>query len=97
MLALDIWCFKLKNQKLKKKILASCGTALSACRRAARRQGPGAVLPALTQEINSCRRAPRRHGLNAVGCGGRRLTPWATAPDVQLSKILIRHIIFRKS
>jgi hypothetical protein len=77
--------------------MSSCGTALSACRRAARQQGPGAVLTTLAQEIDSCRHATRRQGLNAVGCGGRSLTTWATAPDVHLSKILIRPIIFRKS
>jgi hypothetical protein len=48
----------------------------------------------MAQEIDSSRRAPRRQGLNAVGCGGRSLTPWATAPDVHLSKILIRPFIF---
>jgi hypothetical protein len=32
-----------------------------------------------------------------VGCGGRSLPPWATTPDVHLSKILIRPFIFRKS
>jgi hypothetical protein len=66
-----------------------CGTVLRTCRRAARRQGLGAALPALAQEIDSCRRVPRQQGLNAVGCGGRSLTPWGTAPDVHLSKILI--------
>jgi hypothetical protein len=87
--------FKQKNQNLKK----SCrrGTALRACRRAARRQVPGAVLAALAQEFDSCRRSPRRQGLNAVGCGDRSLTTWVTASDVHLSKILIQPIIFRKS
>jgi hypothetical protein len=61
---------------------------------AARRQVPGAALPALVQEIDSCRRAPRRQGLKVVGYGGRRLTPWATSLDVHLSKILVRPIIF---
>jgi hypothetical protein len=78
--------FKLKKNLKLKKILTLCGTAFSACRRAARRQGPGAVLPALVQEIDSYRRAPRRQGLYVVGCDGRSLTPWATASDVHLSK-----------
>jgi hypothetical protein len=59
-----------------------------------RRQGLGAALPALAQEIDSC---PRRQGLNTVGYGGRSLTPWGTTPYVHLSKILVRPIIFRKS
>jgi hypothetical protein len=51
--------------------MPSCGTALSPCRRAARRQGPGAALPVLAHEIDCCRRATH--------AGGRDLTPWDVA------------------
>jgi hypothetical protein len=78
-----------------KKDMPPCGTTLSPCCRAARRQGPGAALRALTQEIDSCRRAPWQQGLNAVGCGGRSLTPWGTVTDVHLSKFLVPPFIFR--
>jgi hypothetical protein len=89
--------FKLKKAKnFFKKILSPCGMALRACRHAARRQVPGAVLATLAQEFDSCR-SPRRQGLNAVRCGGRSLTPWPTTSDVHFSKILIQPIIFRKS
>jgi hypothetical protein len=81
--------FKLKKPKLKK--------FLRARRRAARRQVPDVVLTALAQEMDSCRRSPQRQGLNAARYGGRSLTPWDTASDVHLSKILIQPIIFRKS
>jgi hypothetical protein len=80
-----------------KKTLPPCGTAVRTCRHAARRQGPGAALPALAQEPVSCRHAPWRQGLNAVGYGDRSLSPCGTVPDVHLSKILIGPFIFRKS
>jgi hypothetical protein len=51
---------------------------------------PDAVLTALAQEMETCHRSPRWHGLNTVRYGGRRLTPWDTALDLHLSKILIQ-------
>jgi hypothetical protein len=71
-------CFK--NQKLKKR----------PCRRAPRRQGPGAAMHGPAQEIGSCRRVPGRQGFNALGYGGRSQPPWATTPDVHLSGTALR-------
>jgi hypothetical protein len=70
---------------------------MGSCRCAPRRQGPGAAMHGLAQGIGSCRRVPRQQGLNVVGYDGRSQPPWASTPDVHLSKILIRPFIFQKS
>jgi hypothetical protein len=81
------WYLVVLNKKPKtKKILPPCGTMLRACRRAARRQVPGAVIAALAQEIDSA----------AAPHGGRDLTHWDAAAGAWRHGLRLQMYICRK-